>query len=210
MAGTGEEMITKRVFLAGLLGGVAMYIWTSLAHMVLPLGEVGIKEIANEEPVLNAMHSAIGDVGGFYFFPGTGLADNASMQQKQAAMPEYEKKLRVSPSGILIYHPPGARSLTPQQLIGEFVIELIESLLAAMLLAQTSLAGFGSRVGFVVLTGILAAIATNVSYWIWYSFPASYTAAYMTTEIVGFLCAGLVIAAVMKKRQTGLRMAKAA
>ena len=27
--------MTKRVFLAGLLGGIAMYVWTAIAHMVL-------------------------------------------------------------------------------------------------------------------------------------------------------------------------------
>jgi hypothetical protein len=36
--------MTKRALLAGLLGGIAMFIWSSLAHMVLPL-EAGIKEI---------------------------------------------------------------------------------------------------------------------------------------------------------------------
>ena len=33
--------MTKRIFLAGLLGGIAMYVWTAIAHMVLPLGEAG-------------------------------------------------------------------------------------------------------------------------------------------------------------------------
>jgi hypothetical protein len=45
---------------------------------------------------------------------------------------------------------------------------------------------------------VLAAIGTNVSYWNWYGFPLAYTAAYMTTEIVGFVCAGLVAAALVK------------
>ena len=38
----------KRVVLAGLLGGVAMFMWMSLAHVVLPIGETGVQEIANE------------------------------------------------------------------------------------------------------------------------------------------------------------------
>ena len=32
-----------RIFLAALLGGIAMFIWTSIAHMALPLGEAGIR-----------------------------------------------------------------------------------------------------------------------------------------------------------------------
>ena len=37
--------MTKRILLAGVLGGIAMFVWASLAHMVLPLGQTGIKEI---------------------------------------------------------------------------------------------------------------------------------------------------------------------
>ncbi len=49
----------NRIFLAALLGGIAMFIWTSIAHMALPLGEAGIKEIPNEAAVLGAMQSNI-------------------------------------------------------------------------------------------------------------------------------------------------------
>jgi hypothetical protein len=44
-----------RILLAGVFGGIAMFIWTSIAHMALPLGEAGVKEIPNESTVLNAM-----------------------------------------------------------------------------------------------------------------------------------------------------------
>jgi hypothetical protein len=188
----------KRVLLAGLLGGIAMYVWTAIAHMVLPLGEAGIKEIPNEPAVIAAMRSSLGDSSGLYLFPGMGLGPDATSQQKQAAMAQYSQKLAVSPSGIVMYNPPGMQALAPRQFIAEFVKELIEALLAAMLLAQTRLATFASRLGFMVALGVLAAIGTNVSYWNWYGFPLAYTAAYMTTEIVGFVCAGLVAAALVK------------
>ena len=64
----------KRIFLAALLGAIAMFIWTSIAHMALPLGEAGIGEIPNEAAVLSAMQSSIADQAGTYFFPGLGLA----------------------------------------------------------------------------------------------------------------------------------------
>src|SRR5438128_10291577 len=33
-----------KILLAGILGGIVMFIWTSIAHMALPLGEAGIRE----------------------------------------------------------------------------------------------------------------------------------------------------------------------
>src|SRR5580704_4414362 len=64
--------MTKRIVLAGLLGGIAMFMWMSLAHVVLPLGEIGVQEIQNEPPVLSAMHASLGEKSGLFVFPATG------------------------------------------------------------------------------------------------------------------------------------------
>jgi hypothetical protein len=184
--------MSKRAFLAGILGGVAMFVWASIAHMALPLGRAGWSEVPAEQPLLTALQSTLGPNGGQYIYPALGTAPDA--------MQQYDKKLAVSPSGILIYHPPGAKSLTPAQLITEFLSELVESLLAVYLLAQTALKTPGRRAGFVAVAGVLAAVVTNISYWNWYGFTGAYTAASMTTQIVGFIAAGAVIALVMKNR----------
>ena len=64
-----------KVLLAGIIGGIVMFIWTSIAHMALPLGEAGINEIPNESAVLGAMQSGIGDKTGLWgFFPVSALA----------------------------------------------------------------------------------------------------------------------------------------
>jgi hypothetical protein len=190
--------MAKRILLAGILGGIAMFVWASLAHMVLPLGQTGVKEIPNEPSVLSAMRSSLGETAGLYIFPGMGLGANASREQQHAAMEYYGEKLAANPSGLLVYHPPGAKALTPGQLVTEFLTEVVEALIVVFLLAQTRLTSFGSRVGFVTLAGVLAAITTNIPYWNWYGFPGSYTAAYMTIEIVGYLAAGIVAALIMK------------
>jgi hypothetical protein len=190
--------MTKRILLAGILGGVAMFVWASLAHMVLPLGQTGIEEIPNEASVLSAMHSSLGGKSGMYMFPGMELGASPTREQQHVAMEHYGENLAGNPSGLLIYHPPGAKALTPGQLITEFLTEVVEALIAVFLLAQTRLTSFGSRVGFVTLAGVLAAVTTNISYWNWYGFPGSYTAAYMSIEIVGYVIIGIVAALIMR------------
>lgn len=194
--------MTKRILLAGILGGIAMFLWSFIAHDVLPLGTAGISEIPNEPAVLASMSSSLGERSGLYMFPGFGLGRNATRQQKAAAMQDYEKKLASSPSGILIYHPAGGSTVTPARLGTEFLTELIEAFLLVFLLAQINLVSFGSRVGFVALTGLLAAIATNIPYWNWYGFPLTYTLSYMTIEVVSFLIVGIVAAAILKQGAT--------
>jgi hypothetical protein len=191
--------MTKRVLLAGVLGGIAMFFWVSIAHMVLPLGEAGVQEIPNEPAVLTALQSSLGANHGMYLFPGMGLGPNPTRQQQNAAAHDYSLKYAASPSGILVYHPPGRSVQLLPLLSTEFVTELIEALLAVFLLSQTRLDRFGPRVAFITVVGVIAAITTNVSYWNWYAFPTSYTIAYMFTQAAGFLAAGLAVAAVLRK-----------
>jgi len=191
--------MTKRIVLAGLLGGVAMFIWMSLAHVVLPLGETGVQEIQNEPAVLSALHAALGEKSGLYAFPATGVGPNASNQEKNAAMQRYDEKLAANPSGLLVYHPPGESGMTARRLVTEFLTELLEAFLVVFLLAQTRIESFAGRLAFVTVAGIMASLGTNVSYWNWYGFPTNYTSVYILTQIVGFMCVGAVAGAVMRK-----------
>src|SRR5882762_5774560 len=194
-----------KILLAGIFGGIVMFIWTSIAHMALPLGEAGLGEIPNESTVLSAMQSNIGEQTGLYIFPGRGLGKNATRKEKEEAMKHMGEKIATNPSGNLMYHAPG-RPLALGKLLGvEFGTELLEAILVVFLLAQTRIASFAGRVGFVLVAGILAAIATNVSYWNWYGFPCAYTVSYMLIQIVGFLCVGFVAALMLRK--TTLRTA---
>ncbi len=189
-----------KILLAGILGGVVMFIWTSIAHMALPLGEAGLREIPNESGVLGAMQNNIGEQTGLCIFPGPGVGKNANRQEKNEAMKHMGEKMATNPSGILMYHAPG-RPFTFGKWLGiEFGTELLEAILVVFLLAQTRIASFAGRVGFVLAAGILAAIATNVSYWNWYGFPCVYTTGYMFIQIIGFLCVGIVAALVLRKR----------
>jgi hypothetical protein len=188
-----------KILLASILGGIVMFIWTSIAHMALPVGEAGIREVANESAVLSAMQSNIGDQTGLYIFPGPGVEKNATRQEKNEAIKYMAEKMATNPSGILMYHAPG-RPFTIGKWLGiEFGTELLEAILVAFLLVQTRIVSFSGRVGFVLVAGILAAITTNVSYWNWYGFPCVYTASYMFIQIVGFLLVGVVAALVLPK-----------
>jgi hypothetical protein len=194
--------MTKRHFLAAVLGAIVMFIWTSITHMVLPLGKAGIREMPNESAVLTALQTNLGENRGLYHFPGHGLGPNPTREQKSEAMKHMNEKLATNPSGLLMYYPPG-RQVSLGRLLGtEFATEVLEAILVVFLLAQTGIGTFGGRVGFVFVAGILAAIATNVSYWNWYGFPGVYTASYMFIQVVGFLCVGLVAALVLAKKRS--------
>jgi hypothetical protein len=189
-----------KILLAGVLGGIVMFVWTSIAHTALPLGEAGVNEIPNESAVLSAMQSSIGDKTGLYIFPGLGVGKNATREQKSEAMKQMQQRIAANPSGILMYHPPGRPFAFGKSLAVEFTIEVLQAILVIWLLAQTRIDSFAGRVGFVLIAGVLAAITTNVSYWNWYGFPGVYTASYIVIELVGFFLVGVTAALLLRKR----------
>jgi hypothetical protein len=186
---------TTRVLLAGILGAIAMFAWTAISHMALPLGEAGVQNTSEDEALLAAMKTTVKDKDGLYTFPSMGLGPEATHAQQSEAMEKFAAKLEKNPSGFFLYHPAGSRPMNMGRFLTiEFVTELCEALLAVWLLAQTRIVTFGGRLGFVTAAGILAALATNVSYWNWWGFPTAYTASYMFIQVVGFFLVGLVAA----------------
>ncbi|MGC2745374.1 MAG: hypothetical protein WA672_19560 [Candidatus Angelobacter sp.] len=182
--------------LAGVLGGLAFFCWSFVAHDVLPLGKAGIKEIPNEQAVLSSMKANMPE-SGLYLVPGLGLPENATRTEQSAAMEARMRKVETGPSGLLAYHP--ALNFSFGKALGvELGTNILQVLLAVILLGQTSLVSFAARWRFITIAGVLAALSTNISYWNWYGFPGSYTLAYICTVAMGFVFAGLVAAAIVK------------
>lgn len=182
-----------RILLAGIVGAIAMFVWTSIAHVATPLATIGFSKMANEAPVLAAMKDNVGAKPGLYIFPWVDPND-PKMMEKSAAL------MKTNPSGLLVYLPPPGHADMMPMLFEEFGKELAQSLLAAFLLAFAALAGYWCRVGFVTALGLFATLGTDTSYWIWYGFPLDYTLAYTSIGLIGAFVAGLVIAFFVKPK----------
>lgn len=186
-----------RKILAGILGGIAFFAWSSFAHLAIDLGQTGLSELPNEQAVVNDLKANI-TAPGLYFFPGYGLGPNATHSQKMAAMKDLAPRIKAGPIGLMVYHPTGYDALSPRQMLTELGTNIVQVLLAVFLLGQTTITSFAGRWRFVTVAGVLAAISTNISYWNWYGFPGNYTLAYISVIAMGFVCAGLVAAALVK------------
>ena len=125
-----------RILLAGLLGGLAVFAWESIAHLALPLGDAGIKPLANEQAVVTSLKDNIKDAG-FYFFPAP-TPQNANQQGF---------------TGIMVVKPNGTLAMAPGQLLTQAGADVVAMIVAAVLLALAPIAGFGKRVLFVTLMG---------------------------------------------------------
>ena len=178
-----------RTLLAGLAAGIAMFVWSSFAHLATPLGTMGISTLPDESVTVGNLASAIGDKAGLFLFP---MPQGASPNSSAAT----------APGGFLVFNPKSATTMQPGNLIIEFLTELAEGLLIAWLLSQTALSAYVARVGFVAAIGLVAAITTNIPYWNWYSFPTAYTLWYGFMEFAGYVAAGLVAAAILRPKSS--------
>jgi len=189
--------MAKRVVVCALLGGLAMFLWSSLIHMASPLGEAGVREIPRdrEEAVLHAMRDGIGEEG-LYLFPGFGLPPGAP--RDEAAQQRWQDRYPTVPHGLLIYHPPGGSLDFPRLLGVEFLSDVLLAAVAAILLGRARLRDYAQRVLFVSLMGLMPFLAIDVSLWNWYGFPLAYALASLVDQLGSFILAGFVLAWQMK------------
>jgi hypothetical protein len=184
-----------RVVIAGILGGIAMFIWASVAHMATPLASAGLKPLPGGDATVASLHQTLGDKPGTYFFPYAAGQDSKAMAQQSA-------KMAAGPTGLMAYQGPGANAF-PRQLVVEFALEVFESILVAILIV--GVAGFGDRLRLVLAIGLIAAVTTNFSYWNWYGFDPTYTVANGFTELVKYLVSGLAAAWWLGRRERQAR-----
>jgi len=189
--------MTKKIILGGIVAGVLIFIWSSLAHTVLPIGAMGISTTANEDALVAAFKANL-SAPGFYFIPGHQImqAEQASGADRQRAMDEWQSKYGGGPWAVMVYHQSGASLLEPRQLVGEFASDLVAGLIMAfaLLMATARVRSLVSRVVFVMLIGLLPWIIVDFSNWNWYGFPFKYEISQLLDQGIGALLAGIALA----------------
>ncbi|MCZ7556075.1 MAG: hypothetical protein M5R41_06710 [Bacteroidia bacterium] len=181
----------KRILLATLAGGVIIFVWGAVSHMLLGAGMLGVSVMSNEDPVLEALSTNLPEAG-LYMFPGWDLEASAFDEPDEAWMNKY----RDGPAGMLIYRPKGGEVMPPSTMVSEFVSNLLAALLFTLL--ASALAGsYGKRVALLSLLGLFSWLSISVSYWIWYHFPLAYIAGEGIDVVFACVLAAIAIAKIV-------------
>jgi hypothetical protein len=191
-----------RALIAGIVGGIVVFVWGFISHVVLHIGGAGLQALPNEATVVEALRLSVKEPG-MYLFPGADMSRRLTPEEEQA----WEAKYKAGPSGLLIYRPPSANPdeaegmMTPKQL----VIEAVSGILAGILVASVLFGVAGSYLARVLATtcfGLFGWLAISISYWNWYRFDPKFTLSEGIEQTVGWFLAGLVMAAIVKRRAT--------
>lgn len=178
-----------RVLIAGILGGIVLFIWGAVAHMVLPIGNMGMKVATAEDPVISVLRDNLPGEG-VYMVPG--LAPEK--MSDEAAGKAYSEKAKANPNAFIVYQPQGQDGMEmTDNLVKQFIGVTLSALIAAFVLALGAF-GFGKRVLISVLLGSFAWLAISVPYWNWYRFPLDFTIGSLLEQVLGWLLAGVAMA----------------
>jgi len=181
-----------RVLIAGILGGIVFFIWGAVAHMVLPLGEMGTRAPLDEDAALAAMTTALGSEAGIYYLP---YIDSASMKD-EAKTAAYATKASANPYAYVVWQPQ-ATGKSPMDVGPQLTRQAITDLLLGMLLAwvlSLVAGGLSQRTAVAAVTGILVTLASHVPYWNWYRYPSDWLTGQAIEVLAGFIVAGAVAA----------------
>lgn len=184
-----------RIVLAAILGGALMFVWGAISHRVLPFDREALKPVPDEAALLATLGHDL-PAPGMYYFPWFDMSGEATPAAQQA----WQQKLASGPSGLLVYRPNGGEAMSPRQLVGEFVSNVLASLLGALVLVQ--LAGsYARRALSIAAIGLAAWLSISVSQWTWYGFSTPFLLGDLADQLGGWLLAGLGMAALIRPRR---------
>jgi hypothetical protein len=178
-----------RVLVAGLLGGVVFFLWGAVAHMALPIGEMGMKSATAEDPVIAALRDNLPGEG-VYMVPG--LAPEK--MSDEAAAKAYSAKAKANPNAFIVYQPVGRDGMDMgPQLAVQAASDILSALLVAWVLSLGAL-GFGTRVAAASALGLFSWLTVSVPFWNWYRFTSGFTLGSLLEQVLGWTLAGAAIA----------------
>ena len=181
-----------KILIGGVVGGLVLFFWGFVSHMLLPLGEMGLKSLSHEEGLAAALKNDVPEPG-LYFVPGRDMSKKPTQEEMQAHMDKVAK----GPYGFMVIYPDGRDISLAKRLPIELGTNVVCAFLAAIIVSQIR-PGFFVRVACVTLIGVLASVMSDVPYWNWYGFPTDFTLAQLIEHSVGWLLAGIALAAIVR------------
>ena len=188
-----------RIIIAGVLGGIAMFIGGAFSHMFLELESRAFQRLPDENATLQ-LASGQSLQPGIYDFPH-GSENNQKMTPAEQRVEDdrVNAAFRAGPAGFIIIAPIGEDMMGTKQLAGEFIADAIAATLAAFLAAHLStFTSFARRWLLIVLIAPIAWLSLTASFVLWYRFPLSFIQDGFFAALIEWTVAGAVIAAVVR------------
>lgn len=189
----------KRVALAGLLGGLVVFMWGAISWMALPFHSASIHSITDRKETMAALQAKLPGPGVYHFpgFPDQGEGETDFMAWS-------EPFIDGPHISMLVYNDKGYQPFAPSQFARGLIQNILSAVLVAYLLslAVGTAKSFGHRVLFVTLIGVFLAIGGPLTEMNWMTIPAEFSLPNAADAVISWALAGLVIGGIVRPTKT--------
>lgn len=187
-----------RTVVAGVVAGIVVMLWGAVAHMLLPIGNMGLQipPDASQQAAIRALDAGF-DAEGVYILP----MPQQDQWHDEAAMKAFGARAATHPYAFVVFQPEGRDSTAMGRQLGMQTASCIAAALIAAFIAAGIAGGRGRRIAVVTCLGLFSWFTLAVPYWNWYRFPTAFTQGALLEQALGWLLGGIVIALILKPRE---------
>jgi len=172
-----------RILTASVAGGVVLFFWGFLTHVVIGWYDAAWQGFTDERAVTAAIE-AHAPAGGVYYLP---FRPDPNRPPATEAM--------------VIVRAAGDRPPMGVQMAGGLAINVVSVALVLLLLSPRAASPYWVRVGHFTLAGLVIGFVGQAYYWNWFGFPTVYFGLSVADSIIAWTLAGLVAAPLAARRQ---------
>lgn len=195
----------RRVLIAGLFGGFALFVWSVVTWTLLPLQRDVARTLPNEDRWVASLRDA--DLpGGIYVFPGVPDPRGIAPEERERLEQERADKMRRGPIGLLVYDPQGTapnRMFWP--IVRGLAMAVAAALFSAWTLSRVRVGSWALRIAFVLGLGVFAWTLGPGAQWAWFHYPSDYLSATLVDVLGGWLIVGIVQTGIVRNGQSRQR-----
>ena len=189
----------KRIVIAGVSSGLALFFWGFVSWVVLPWHNMTFRDLPGEARVSDVLQAEM-QQSGTYFIPWMVASQMTDAASAEKAMAEMNERHRQGPVAQIFYQAEGAEPMAPIVLLRGVGIDVLIGFVTALLVSLTldSTRGFSRRFGVVLTAGVFTVLMTHVTDWNFMYRPLDYTLVMCADHLVGTCVVGLIVAAIVR------------
>ncbi len=177
----------KQVGIGSFLGALVFFVWGFIFWSLLPTGPMIFDKVPEEEKLAGQLKQSISQTGIYYMPDPDLMVSNPD---------EFVRRHEAGPVATLFIYPQGLPVMPPSVFLMGFLSMLTSTLFMGCILQKAApvLKSYRSRLGFVMLAGLIGVVLSDLGPPIWYNLPWSLWTATAIFHVTGWLLVGLVLA----------------
>ena len=184
-----------RLLVAVVLAAVVHFAWGFAFWTKVPLSKEMVQKLPDGDRVARVLEETVPETG-VYFYPA---GDCPMCSEDKEAVAKFMAACRRGPLVQVTYRKEGVEPMSAAGMGAGFGQLAAGSLLAGLLLlAGPALETYLSRVLFVFGLGVFAVVAIHFANPVWFHHPWKFTLYQSLFDVVGWLLAGAVLAAIIR------------